>query len=251
MVVATLAALSVVAVLGSALALSPLRTHRGPSDPVVSAIHTSGHCEREAQLVTDALRNSPARVDVDGDGRLDEVAVATDSRAGRRCRAFVAVDVRFGATYSIALDASTAPPRGMDAEIAGLPDLGDDPGAEIVVDTKRLADATLAQLFTLTGHGLVRVHLPAFEDGSFVVEGGGVTFPRGAGCTRAGKLRLSMATLDGAEYQVTRHTYGVKGDKLQLTGPAMLVRQVPAARLGSRFPEFVGPHWAACTGTVR
>ena len=96
----------------------------------------------------------------------------------------------------------------------------------------------------------MRVPLPAFEDGNFVVEGGGVTFPRGAGCTSTGRLRLSMASRDGTAYEVTRHTYGVRGDSLRLTGPTVVARRVVADRLGVRFPEFSGPHWAACTGRL-
>ena len=131
-----------------------------------------------------------------------------------------------------------------------MPDLGDDPGAEIVVDTHRLADAVLAQLFTLTRDGLRRVPLPAFEDGTFVVEGGGVSFPRGAGCTSTGALRLSIASRDGDRYEVTRHTYGLHGDDLELSGPDMVYRRVPADRLGVRFSEFTDRHWAACATPV-
>lgn len=233
-----------------ALALTPTSASGQPGGAVGSRIHTSGRCAHEAQLVTDALRHSSTRADVDGDGRLDTVAVATDQDARRRCRAFVAVDLRRGPAYSTRLHRSAVPPRPMVAELAGLPDLGNDPGAEIVVDTHRQADAMVAQLFTLTADGLERIPLPAFEDGTFVVEGGGVTYPRGAGCTARGRLRLSMASLDGDRYEVTRHTYRFRGDAMRLRGPAMVSRRVPADRLGHRFPEFVAPHWAACTAPV-
>ena len=62
------------------------------------------------------------------------------------------------------------------------------PGAEIVVDTRVKTDSQLAQMFTLTRAGLERVMLPAFEDGTMVVEGGGVSFPRGAAWTPRGAL---------------------------------------------------------------
>jgi hypothetical protein len=104
-------------VVGVALAITPWRTEGGPTDPVVSAIHTSGHCKREAQVITDALRHSATRVNVNGDANLDKVG-ASDGPAGcRRCRAFVAVDVGSGPTYSAALDASAVPPSVMRAEV--------------------------------------------------------------------------------------------------------------------------------------
>jgi hypothetical protein len=194
---------------------------------------------------------STLRVDVDGDGRLDKVAVATDHDAGRRCRAFVGVRVKGGSTYSTHLYRGAVPPKGSRAQIVGLPDFGTT-GVEIVVDTKARTDSMLAQMFTLTDRGLRRVMLPAFEDGTFVVEGGGVTYPRGAGCTAGGRLRLSMATQsdDGKRYQVTRHSYAVRGDRIRLTDAVVRSATIRADRLVDRFPELARPHWRDCTGTV-
>lgn len=214
---------------------------------------TSGTCPREEPLVRRALERSALRVDVEGDRRLDTVAVVTDFGAPRRCRAFVGVKVRGGAAYSAPLYRTAVPRRPFRAEIIGLPDLGNERGAEIVVDTHARADSALAQMFTLTRSGLRRVPLPAFEDGTFVVEGGGVTYPRGAGCTRAGGLLLSMATAThhGRRYQVTRQRYPVRADRLRLLGPAVVTDTVAAGRLTDRFWEFASPHWSRCTGTVR
>jgi hypothetical protein len=212
----------------------------------------SGDCARERAVVRRALERSTLRVDVDGDGRLDKVAVATDQDAGKRCRAFVGVRVKGGSTYSTHLYRGAVPPKGARVEIVGLPDLGT-PGAEIVVDTKARTDSMLAQMFTLTDRGLRRVMLPSFEDGTFVVEGGGVTYPRGAACTATGRLRLSMATqsADGKRYQVTRHSYAVRGDRIRLEDAVVRSATIRAGRLVDRFPEFARPHWRDCTGTVR
>ena len=167
--------------------------------------------------------------DVDGDGRSDRVAVAVDESTDPVCRAFVAVRLAgSGTTYSAVLDASAVPPAGMTGQVIGLPDLGDDPGAEVVVDTQSMADGALAQMFTLTRSGLVRWASPAFEDGNFVVQGVGVTEPRGAACTADGSLVLSMALLERDRYEVTRH----------------------ADQLGEQFPEFNSPHFAACGDRV-
>src|SRR4051794_6221150 len=112
LVVAVPATMVVTAASTVALALTPSAPSapsRSHSVAVESGLHTSGHCRREAQLVTDALRRSSTKVDVDGDSRLDRVAVATDPRARRTCRAFVAVDLQRGSAYSATLDRSAVP----------------------------------------------------------------------------------------------------------------------------------------------
>lgn len=43
----------------------------------------------------------------------------------------------------------------------GVPDFGMDGRADIVVDTHFMADSALAQLFTWTEEGLMRVRVPA------------------------------------------------------------------------------------------
>jgi hypothetical protein len=211
------------------------------------ALHTSTDCTTEEPLVRQALRTTDVRADVNGDGRTDKVAVVTDDGAAKACRVFVAVKLRGADAYSTALDPSAVPPQGARATIEALPDLGNDPGAEIVVDTRAAVDGVLAQLFTLTDHGLTRVPMPAFEDGNFYVEGAGVTYPRGASCNAKGAMILSMATLEDDRYQVTRHVYPVRGDELRLTGPRMTVARVAGDQLVDRFPEFGTSHFAACT----
>ena len=227
------------------------RTDTLPAPPAetVSApsVVTGSACPREEELVTAAFDKGSVSGDVDGDGRADLVAVAADDGAPRDCRAFVGVRLASSSTtYSTALDASAVPPAGMTAEVIGLPDLGDDLGAEIVVDTHALADGTLAQLFTVTGSELVRWPAPAFEDGNFVVEGGGITSPSGAGCTADGSLVLSLAVASGQRYEVTRQVYPLTGDQLEASGPDMSSRTVPADQLTEQFPEFAAPHFGAC-----
>jgi hypothetical protein len=211
-------------------------------------LDTGTDCPAEERLARRALARTGVRVDVDGDGRRDRVAVITNPGAGPSCRVFVAVKVRGGDGYSDALDSSAVPPRGVNARIEAFPDLGNDPGAEIVVDTRAKVDGIFAQLFTLTTDGLTRVQMPAFEDGNFYVEGAGVTYPRAASCTGKGAMILSMATaLDHDRYEVTRHVYPVKGDALGLTGPRMSVATVHGERLVAEFPEFGAPHFTACS----
>ena len=210
-------------------------------------LHTSSDCRSEKRLAHRGIAHPDRRVDVDGDGRRDKVAVVTDIDKRRACRVVVVVKVRGGDAYSAVLDRTAVPPRGVRAQIEALPDLGNDPGAEIVIDSRAKADGVLAQLFTLTRHGLERVPMPAFEDGNFYVEGGGVTYPRGASCNARGAMILSMAILEHGRYEVTRHVYPVTGDDLRLTGPRMKVAHVPGDELVSRFPEFGSRHFAACS----
>jgi hypothetical protein len=140
----------------------------------------------------------------------------------------------------------------MTPEVVGLPDLGADRRADIVVDTHAMADEALGQIFTLTDAGLVRVAAPAFEDGNIVVYGGGVTTPQGTGCTADGSLVISMATAvdGGAAYQVTRQAYSVSGNPIRFGGPDVSSDRLPAEQLSPRFPEFAGNGFAPCGGAV-
>src|SRR3712207_4012654 len=99
-----------------ALALTPTSASGTPGDADEGTLRTSGLCRHEAELVTDALKRSSTQVDIDGDGRLDAVGVATDESAGPRCRAFGAVDLLRGPAYSTALDRPAVAPRGAVAE---------------------------------------------------------------------------------------------------------------------------------------
>lgn len=222
------------------------------SRPTVAPVVTSGDCPGEARLVRRALRHSSLRVDVDGDGRLDTVAVRTDHFARKRCRVLVGVHVRGGRTYSTHLDPSAVPRPGFRARIVALPDLGNDPGAEIVVDTRFLADATLAQLVTLAGNRLQRVAVPGRRDGNFIVIGGGTTHPKAADCTRRGALIISRADeLTVSRFRVVRRTYPVRGEALRFLRPRVRTATLPGNRIIRRFPEFAPPNFRACTGRVR
>ncbi len=214
---------------------------------------TSGDCPREQAVVRRALDRSRLRVDVNGDGRLDKVAVASVPGAAKPCRAFVGVRVQGGSTYSTHLIPDAVPVKGLPARIVGLPDLGSRPGAQIVVDTRAAVDSLLAQMFTLAGGDLRRVQVPGFKDGTFIVEGGGVIYPYGAACTADGRMVLSNAaqTRDGKHYRVTRRTYDIRGDRIRFADPVLKRTTVRVNRFVVRFPEFAGPHWKACTGIVR
>src|SRR5262245_4825063 len=91
-----------------------------------TVVHTSGTCDREEALITRALDAGGVAADVDGDGAADRVATATDHKAAPTCRAFVGVRAADGAIYSTVLAAPAVPPRGMEAEVIGVPDLGMD-----------------------------------------------------------------------------------------------------------------------------
>ena len=116
-----------------------------------------------------------------------------------------------------------------------------------------MADSALAQLFTLMRTALVRVDVPGRTDGNVVVEGGGVTYPRGAGCTASGRpvVSRSSARDRGTRVRVVRHTYPVRGDRLRFLAATAVRTTVAAAGLDGRFPELAGPHFRACTGEVR
>jgi hypothetical protein len=200
-------------------------------------------------VVARALDRSHLRVDVTGDGQPDTVAAASDPGAVKPCRGFVAVRVSGGGVYAAHLIPAAVPIRGIRARVVGVPRLGGRAGADIVVDTGAAVDAVLAQLFTFTGGRLRAVHVPDQQDGSFIVVGGGLMFPRGAGCTRNGRLILSQAaqTADGQWFRVTRRTYPLQPGGLGFTQPEATRATVPVNQLGVRFPEFVGPHWRACS----
>jgi hypothetical protein len=212
-------------------------------------VHTSGTCDREEALITRALDSSRVTADVDGDGAADRVATATDDTAAPNCRAFVGVRTADGATYSTVLATPAVPPPSMKAEVIGVPDLGMDGRADLVVDTHFMADSALSQLFTWTEDGLVRVTVPAFEDGNVTVEGGGVTTPQAAGCTADGSLVISIATLieQARSYEVTQQVYPVVGDPLTSGSPASTTDQVPAEQLDQLFPEYSPDRFVPCT----
>src|SRR5262245_27669943 len=207
-------------------------------------------CPDQQAVVAGALHRSHLQVDVSGDGKPDTVAAASDPGAAKPCRGFVAVRTFGGGVHAAHLIPNAVPIRSIRARIIGVPRLGDRAGADIVVDTGAAADAVLAQLFTFTGGRLRAVHVPGQPNGSFIVVGGGVVFPRGAGCTRDGRLIVSHAaqTADRHSFRVTRRTYPLRPDGLGFTRPDVTRATVPMSQLGVRFPEFVGPHWRACSG---
>ncbi len=215
----------------------------------VQSVTVAG-CPHAQAVVRRALKSSHIRVDVTGDGRRDVVAAASDPSAAKPCRGFVAVRVKGGGVQARHLVPAAVPIKGIHARVVGLPHLGSRPGADIVVDTGGAVDAELAQLFTVSAGRLRAVRVPDQPDGSFLVEGGGVVYPRGAGCTASGRLVLSQAvqSRDGKRFEVTRRTYRLRSGGVGFTAPQRTTAAVPAADLGARFPEFVGPHWNACSG---
>ena len=247
-----LAAAAVLAVLGviSFVAIGGQDT-TPPASPSTT-VHTSGTCDREEALITRALdarardAGGPRSADVDGDGRADRIATATDPKAGPKCRAFVGVRMADGAIYSTVLAVPAVPPLGMPAGVIGVPDFGMDGRADIVVDTRFMADSALAQLFTWTEDGLVRVPVPATGDGNVTVEGGGAMSPLAAGCTEAGALvRSAVRWIEpGKSLEVTRHIYPVVGDDpLAFGSPRSTTEQIPAEQL----PELGRAGFATCT----
>jgi hypothetical protein len=252
-------AASAVAIVGFALVdggdsnrvADPTPTPTVSTEPTSPSVHTGTDCPRESLLVATALEKASLhQADVDGDGSPDAIAAVSDGQAGPACRAFVGVLTATG-IYSTALGTPTTVPEEMSPEIVALPDLGADGDAEIVVDTRARTDGQLAQLFTFTDDGLVWVPSPAFEDGTFYVEGGGLTEPRGADCTAQGEFVLSMALAvdQGRQFEVTRHVYPASGDPLELGDPAMISRTVPADALFEQFPELESGqhHFDACS----
>jgi hypothetical protein len=220
----------------------PPATRQGPS---VHRVMTSGHCPREAAVVTAGLDRSTRQVDVDGDGTLDVVALAQDRQAPAQCRAFAAVRTADGAVYSAAFDRS-ALPFGSAPEIVATPRLGGDATAELMVDTHAGADAAVSQLFTLTGGRLLRVPDPTTRDGNFIIEGGGINYPRAAGCTTDGELTEIGASSQGpSSFDVTERRLALQGAQLRVVF-RHVTRDVPARQLDQRFPVLRGYDFTAC-----
>lgn len=223
----------------------------GPATaPPQPKVVTGSTCPHEGALAGAALRREEGvPADVDGDGAPDRVVVAVDDHGAPGCRAFVGVRTASGSTYSTAMAAFSARPLPFPPDVIGVPVLGKGTGAEIVVDTHARADGALAQLFTLTDGGLVRVPVPGGEDSGFLVEGGGISAPHGAGCRADGTLVLSEAQIHGQSFDVTQRSYSLTGDRLSESGST--TKQVPANDLAKRFPEFLSPHFTACDGQVQ
>jgi hypothetical protein len=244
--VPALAAVAVAAVVVAGLTYATT-SRTGAGEAAAPRTVTGSSCERESALVDAALRRSSTTADVDGDGAPDRVAVAVDDEGRPGCRTFLGVRTAAGTTYSTAMPDASTNPLPFPPDVIGLPRLGDD-GAEIVVDTHAAADGALAQMFTLTGSGLVQVEVPGIGNG-FYVEGGGVTAPNGADCRADGALLLSRAALDGQRYQVTRRYYTLTQDRLVAAEPPS-TSEVAGDDLIREFPEFAAPHFAACGGLV-
>ena len=224
----------------------------GPATaPPQPKVVTGSSCPRESTLVEHALRREEGvPADVDGDGAPDRVVTAVDNQGNRGCRAFVGVLTATGSTYSTSMADVWGKRLFFPPEVIGVPVLGKGTGAEVVVDTHARADGALAQLFTLTDAGLVQVRVPGGEDGgSFLVEGGGVTAPHGAGCRADGTLVVSDAQIRGQRFDVTQRSYTLDG--VRLTESGQTTEQIPANDLARQFPEFLSPHFAACGGEVR
>jgi hypothetical protein len=205
-------------------------------------------CPSEQAVVRRALDRSPLRADVTGDGKPDTVAAASDPAAAKPCRGLVAVRSD-GVVYTAHLIPGAVPIKGIRARVVAVPHLGHHSGAAIVVDTGAAVDAVLAQLFTFSDGRLVAVKVPGERDGSFVVAGGGLMFPHAAGCTSDGRLVVSGAlqTPDGHRFRVVRHSYELDQAGRRLAALPVQRATVSLSRLDSRFPEFAGARWQACT----
>ena len=205
-------------------------------------------CPSEQAVVRRALDRSHLRADVTGDGQEDTVAAASDPAAAKPCRGLVAVRAD-GVVYTAHLIPAAVPMKGIPARVVGVPHLGRHPGAAIVVDTGAAVDAVLAQLFTLSDGRLLAVKVPGEPDGSFVVAGGGLMFPHAAGCTPDGRLVVTGAlqSQDGHRFSVVRRSYELDHAGRRLIALPVQRATVSLQRLGSRFPEFAGARWQACT----
>lgn len=209
-------------------------------------------CPAQQPAVTRALERATTHVDVTGDGRADTVAAVTVAGAAKPCRAILAVRVAGDGVLTRHLIAAAVPVRGLRARVIGVPRLGGRAGAEVVVDTGAAADAILAQMFTVVDGRLRAMHVPDQPDGSFIVVGGGVMFPRGAGCTAAGRLVLLRAaqTRDGERFRVVRRTFAVAPDGVRFARRSTTRATVPVNQLAARFPQFAGSHWQSCTAVA-
>ncbi len=205
-------------------------------------------CPGEQAVVRRALDRSPLRADVTGDGKPDTVAAVSDPAAAKPCRGLVAVRSD-GVVYTAHLIPGAVPIKGIRARVVAVPHLGLHPGAAIVVDTGAAVDAVLAQLFTFSDGRLLAVKVPGELDGSFVVAGGGLMFPHAAGCTSDGRLVVSGAlqSQDGRRFRVVRRSYELDHAGRRLTALPVQRATVSVRRLDSRFPEFAGARWQACT----
>ncbi|MDQ1602979.1 MAG: hypothetical protein QOE01_824 [Actinomycetota bacterium] len=230
----------------------------GPSDTFVppATRHTtsvpdvvaSGQCPNGVGVALTAVEGAAGRADIDGDGVPDTVALGRDSSAAPQCSWFVVVQTAGDTVYSAPFDRSALPPHGFPPRIVAFPMLGHDAGAEVVVDTRAGADATVAQLFTFAGGKLVHVADPTSRDGNLILDGGGVNYPRATGCTADGLLtEISAASTGRATFAVTESRLVLSGERLREVRHHV-TRHVPGKQLVARFPALRGYDFGPCTG---
>jgi hypothetical protein len=96
------------------------------------------------------------------------------------------------------------------------------------------------------------MRVPDQKDGSFIVVGGGVMYPHGAGCTAGGRLLLVQAaqTLDGKRARVVRRAFTVDPDGVHFTRRSVTRATVPVDQLSARFPQLATSHWQPCTAAA-
>jgi hypothetical protein len=185
--------------------------------------------------------------DVDGDGRAEEVWIATDPEAASMpCSAFIVVRDEDGGVRSTALAFQEFSGPGL-PKLHALLDVNVLPGYEIVVDVLAGASTQFIAVYAVTGNRILQV-LPRgvreAERGLFGY-GGSVGHIEAIDCV-SGRVVVSTAVPsgEGVEYRVTRRRYRPEGLVLIPAGPPQ--KELIDLDELDRYPEFGSSPLGSC-----
>ena len=233
--------------------IAPATGSATASPPATSG---AGECPNEAEVADVSRQVGPSVTgDVDGDGTLDSVFLATDGTGPPGCAAFVVAELAAGAT--IAAPAWEIGPEGglPQPRLHSMVDLNGVPGVEVLVDEAAGASTQFVGAYVYSGGDLVKVDVSgtgATDEGSgdLFPYGGSVGHLEAADCAPDGRLVVSTATpssngADAAEgiYVVQRRFFVFDDAALDLDETVRT--KLPIDDL-TRLPEFGAGPFGSC-----
>lgn len=237
---------------GSAPVAPPVATSAAPSPTTT----TAAGCSNETAVASDpGLRVGTAReADVDGDGDLDTVALASDPAGPAGCSWFVVADIGDSVVAEPVWE--VGPESGLpQPQLRGLLDIDGQPGSEILVDEAAGASTQFVGAFVFVEGDLERVTAEggiAEGTGSFddlFPFGGSVGHIEAVDCVGE-QVVVSTATPSSDQdemaegiYEVERRFYEFDGATLERIDTERV--DAPVDQL-DRFPEFGTSPFVSC-----